>query len=1061
MTEFKLTKKDLRFIEEEIAAKGFYPYEIGHYKVDSKVKIYKPQKLYKRSCNLDVYRSNLDEKGLKNFGVGGKTPKSKNQETLEYQRNKIGVKDPYGNPKGGFDPLSSSTAGATILGTAGTDSFSQLPSLKAIRSEKESLVVAFDSEWIDCEPRYILSWQFAVVWEDILYEYIFLNYQNRLLKIEDCLQLILRDLGYKAFDSSKYQEQRACIGFSDSGSPLWKTFSNQKELTASSKDVHPLFEDPTTGKFVPVSYTIEEGHNLGLINKFQKGFEEIFDPETGKFVPDYTKPLREWRWSYPDPQYPTYYDITLLCHFGRVDISTLENSQSLLKVCSEVQGGLVSLDFPKKIYAKSRAKGLCSDKYIYPIRLTFRDTMCQTPSSGKSLAVLGDTVGIPKLKDDLIDKNHMDKTLLNHPDLFFEYSSRDSVVTLLYAASLYGYNRQIAVTLTSVTAKVMRDSMMTYLGCKSTEEFDRVYRGLTKVTKGKVKSSTSPAFLVATAKEAITPGIEQAQLFASHSYHGGYNACFKIGWIDRYSWDYDLQNAYPTAMVMVPDIDWDNPVKFKVERQELDLSYWSSPTGGFNPMVPFFGFINFEFPEDCKFPCIPVNVEGRLVFPRTSEGLAGVYVSGPEVYLALKMGAKVFCETGLFLKPRLLEDGSESRSLANAVKQLVSDRALAKKLFGKKSLEQEILKVMVNSGYGKNAQNVVDKRSWDAYSQQMQEIGCSMITNPISASLITSFVRAELLATLHEIDKLGFESFSVTTDGFISTIPEEKLVSLDMMGLKPLVEKSRLFLTDGEDPSIWEAKHEQDSFLNLTTRGNISLNIGNPSKGLKAGVCAHNSVKTPYESDSFEDRLWMIDKCLTREGPVRYTKPSFVGFKELVLGETFKVVDVERGVHQDFDLKRKPVRESFETIEPLIEGRKYVTENFDTIPYETVEEFKFYKSRGELCEALRTKEHWDKFWLRIDYPGKPIRAKDGIEWTKLKSCVMGHLAGLWSIPNLDDNSLTVAEKIYWLNSLDLSKKQFKKSDWKNCRRPERQVNMLAREDIQDFLDIMGAVDFEI
>lgn len=1060
MTEFVISKEKLAYIEDKIAAKGFYPYEVGYYKKGSDIEVYEPQKLYKRSCSLDVYKSNLDEKGLNYFGAKGKTPKSQNQETLEFQSYKMGVKDSSGKPKGGFDPLSS-TAGTTEEESGSVDSFSQLPSLQAIRSDKESLVVAFDSEWIDCEPRFILSWQFAVVWEDVLYEYIFLNTNDKLLKIEDCLQLILRDLDFQAFDGRKHQEQRACVGFSESGAPLWKTFSHYKELFYAYKEIHPLFKSPETGKFYPVSYTVEKGDDAGLIDRFQPGFEKKFDPETGSFVPDYSKPLREWRWSFPDPQYPTYYDVTLLCHFGRVDISTLENSTSLLKTCSEVQGGLVSLEFPKKIYAKSRSRGLCSDRYIFPVRLTFRDTMCQTPSSGKSLAVLGDTVGIPKLKDDLIDKNRMDKTLLEHPDLYFEYASRDAVVTLLYAASLYGHNRQIAVTLTSVTAKVMRFSMMSYLGCKSTEEFDRVYRGLVKVTKGKVKSSTSPAFLVATAKEAITPSIEQAQLFASHSYHGGYNGCMKVGWIDRYSWDYDLKNAYPSAMTLVPDIGWDNPLKFKVERQELDLSYWNSPSGGFNPMTPFFGFISFEFPKDCKFPCIPVNVEGRLIFPRTSEGLAGVYTSGPEVFLALKMGAKVFCETGLFLKPRLLEDGSESRSLASAVKQLVSDRSLAKELFGKKSLEQEILKVMVNSGYGKNAQNVIDKRSWDAYSEQMQEIGCSMITNPVSASLITSFVRAELLATLYQIDKLGYESFSVTTDGFISTIPEEKLVSLDMMGLKPLVEKSRLFLTDGADPSIWEAKHEQPNFLNLTTRGNISLNTGNSSKGLKAGVCAHNSVKTPYKSDSFEDRLWMTDQCLTREGSVFYTKPSFVGFKELVLGETFRVVDVERGVHQDFDLKRKPVRDSFKTVKPIIEGKTYITENFDTIPYESVAEFSFFKSRGELCEVLRTKKHWEKFWLKVDFPGKVIKSKDGVEWTKLMSCVMGHRAGLWTIPTLADDSLTVAEKIDWLNSLNLSKKKFKKSNWKNSRRPERQVNMLGKDDIQDFLDIMGAENFEI
>lgn len=60
------------------------------------------------------------------------------------------------------------------------------------------------------------------------------------------------------------------------------------------------------------------------------------------------------------------------------------------------------------------------------------------------------------------------------------------------------------------------------------------------------------------------------------------------------------------------------------------------------------------------------------------------------------------------------------------------------------------------------------------------------------------------------------------------------------------MEKARLYLTDGTDSEIWEAKHKQNDLVNFTTRGNISLYCSqNPyisgNKNYK-GICAHNRL---------------------------------------------------------------------------------------------------------------------------------------------------------------------------------------------------------------------------
>lgn len=56
------------------------------------------------------------------------------------------------------------------------------------------------------------------------------------------------------------------------------------------------------------------------------------------------------------------------------------------------------------------------------------------------------------------------------------------------------------------------------------------------------------------------------------------------------------------------------------------------------------------------------------------------------------------------------------------------------------------------------------------------------------------------------------------------------------------------------------------------------------------------------------------------------------------------------------------------------------------------------------------------------------------------SVIMGYRSGKWPIPALDD--LSVADKCKWINKHNNRKKVFKQTDWKNARRPERQVNML-------------------
>ena len=910
-------------------------------------------------------------------------------------------------------------------------------SIQSARSNEDALVIAYDSEWyyeetsVDIEEmvegskRQLLSWQFACICKEELHEFVFIRKQEKyMLSLELALGRILDSLKLPNVDI--------------------RSIRRYSSLTA---------KDSVTGKYRETVFHTTKEALQNSITSFSDG----------------KKVHSRLNWcevsSIP---------IILLCHVGKVDVSAFHQQgvyhRDVLKYCAEVQGGLVSLkpiyiqpDSVNPVYAKNRTI------VKYPVRLQIADTMCHAPSDKKKLEDLGKVIGWEKVELAEDVKNHMDRLLQRDPCKYFEYASNDSIVTLFYCASLYGYNKKIPVTLTSASANVIRSMMMKYLNCTTTEEFDHKYRGLQKVKHANIVHPNKAQFVENSSLEPISDKARIIQIAASLAFRGGYNSSSEIGYFPVVTVDYDLKNAYPTAMCLISDVNWENPIQRVISERYMSLDDFAVPmVGGYAPLSLMVGYIRFRFPEKVRYPCIPVDVDGIPIYPRTSDGVDGVYACGPEIYLALRLGAEIYCERGYFLNSiKNVDTGYYSFSLCFAVKQLVYDREQAKRECGKGSLEEEALKMMVNAGYGKNAQNVIQKQTWSAYKDCMEDIGCSAITNPVSACMITSIVRAELLAAQNQCHELGYVTYSVTTDGFISNIPEEELKSLDLYGIRRFMEESRLFLTDGESSELWEVKHAQDDLLNFTTRGNISLywkaskeqlELGitedNPFilNGIKYnGVCAHNGAKSGYVPDSYEDRLWLRKSVASRIGRIQYTKKEWTGFKDLVKGEEFKVHISRPRLSMDYDMKRKPVKNSFEAKKLIIDGESYEIATFTTVPFENVEEFRKYRQVKENTKCLRTMDDWEMFWFKLEVKdsGSTVKVRDK-DWSILFSCVIGHRAGLWTIPMLD--ALKGESRWAWLNSHNTSSKKFTSTDWKNAGRSSRQSNMLQREMLVEKLD---------
>ena len=922
--------------------------------------------------------------------------------------------------------------------------FHEIDSLVSLQSTIPSLVISMDTEFETClddMTRIPVSFQFSVIDGTSLTEVIFLVCHPKVsLELNFCLGWLLDYLAiYEGVKSSDIFHYQSCCGF-DNGKPILQQFDYSDFDKACNNAKYKYSREK--GKFIP---DLIPKRSFPYSQKDWSCTHRLVDVSNVYFIP-----------------------VTIVGHFGRIDISGFCDYEYHMRRCADVQGGTITMKsyriFPechqKASYGNERERHHC-----YPVLLQFADTMCHAPAGMKKLENLGDVVGVPKVDLDALypEKNyisHIHDLLMDDPVTFLEYAGTDAVVTLLYASALYGYNKKLPATITSATAKCLQTKMMEFFNLRTVDEFNKVYRGLHTVNRGLVEVEHGK-LVNEYSMESISSDADIVQTFSKNAYHGGYNGSSIIGSYTGFAtYDYDICSAYSSVMAMIPDIDWENPIAKELTNTPLSLEYWKNEDERLDLKKVGFFEVDFEFPEDVEYPCFCCMDNNVPVYPRKSSAVSGsVYVSAQDIYLALQLGAKVYCKRGYFCNVLKTQSGDVSHSLRSGVVKLINDRARAKSNYGKKSLEELILKTMVNSFYGKIAQNVIDKRTWNAHFNKMESIGISSVTNPVSACMITSYIRCILIATHNQLSRLGYHCYSVTTDGFISDVSQNVLDSLDLFGFRDFLLSARAIIGDSGATSCFEIKHHQTELLNFTTRGNVSLS--------EEGVCAHNSYCTDFEKDSAEDRKSLITTVLSRTERCAYTKESAPQFKAILNHHIVPIFTEEtKHISMDFDMKRKPVRESMHNVTCQVDDETYEICNFTTKPFETVEEFRMYRKNAEACRAngcLRTMEHWDVFYARLISDSsenhvqrhfKRSAKTSDIPWKILTSVIMGYRLGLWSIPYLDTEELSLEEKLAWINSFNETGKEFTINHWKNCRRKDRESQMLHQEMLNELLQKM-------
>lgn len=741
----------------------------------------------------------------------------------------------------------------------------------------------------------------------------------------------------------------------------------------------------------------------------------------------------------------------------------------ILRRVTSASCGLVSLK-PVRMMPRSGGRGQ-GERWL-PLSITVRDCMCQSAPGRKKLAHLGDACGVAKL-DVGEAKEDMSRFRREHLLDFVEYGSNDAVIVVEYLTALWGLHAVPPVTLSGGGANALRDGIKRYwdIDSQTNAEFMARFQGLVRIDEGMEVADDGLSYYSVRSLTPVDGDANQAHSAFKQAFHGGWNSCLRIGYFPTPTYDHDIQSAYPTAMTSVVDVDFEQGcIEEVLKDREITLADFS-----LGVVTPLVAFVSWEFPEGVE-PCLPVRVGQSIIYPRTSDGVGaslgegmadarfagvdGAWCCGPEIALAIALGARVRVQIGYRLRV-LQHEGAPSRSMRAAVRQMVEDRATAKRIWGKGSLVEQMIKVATNSGYGKLAQDVAERSGWNAWAEQMEAIGGSSVTSPYHAAMITSLVRSLLLGMANQVDLI-----SVTTDGFITDQPDVE--SFDCFGQADVFRAARQALVD--DPQVWEVKHQQDDLVNLTTRGNVSLQPG--------GVIARAGLKTPSHirqasHDDPEDkwlpelreRAWFRQTAIGREGKVSNSYRSFPSFRELSRVEyrmDFRPLHRSPQVSLDFDMKRRPLLDTM--CVDLVDG--YEVAGFDTAPWDTVLDYIRARDVARHIAAqrpgtagddrptgcLRTRDEWLPWQRRYESSvGRRIRTAGAALLTEI---VAAHKEGLVNVP-VWAAPVPVDQKVAWLSSLGYG--EFSRAQWDHMSKRARRARVLADLDLEALAKVVDAL----
>jgi hypothetical protein len=584
---------------------------------------------------------------------------------------------------------------------------------------------------------------------------------------------------------------------------------------------------------------------------------------------------------------------------------------------------------------------------------------------GTTLDRIGEWLDLPKLElRDGYAKDRMDLLLQGDKPAFEGYAMRDAEITVRFLQHLEVFSAtEVDCNVLPATVSSLAVSLLKKEIKSANHSFDDSW-GLIKTkteawnkNKGKVCSRT---------ETVPCPARQIADPFVIMTYHGGRNECFYVGPTDIGDWfDYDLAGAYTTGLVDLRQIDYDG------------MRHTTDPQD-FVGHVLGFAMVDFEFPPNCRFPSLPVEMGIKgLYFPLTGTS----YCTAPEIEVALHQGCKIKIQYGVVF-PWIDGDQRVFEPFVTKIRELRARFKRDRVDPNVATLAEEYAKLAGNSAYGKLAQGLKEKSVFDTRGMQSVKLPESAITNAIMASHVTGLVRAVMAEQLDGIP-VDFTAVSVTTDGFLTNAPFDKLRHDGSMARRFQALCERV----APGTAMLECKHQVHQLIAAKTRGQMTAIRRLDADGTPMpAVTAKAGVSPPLPKAEHND--YLVELYLNRyPGQMTTTRP-FTSLREQWVHE-LDVVKTERTslLSLEFDFKRMPINPRMVGVL----GLEHLA--FDTAPWAQPEigaRARAYFDGWRRQNCLKTLVDWDAWQAHYEFSaarGKRTRAggantKRGINMTK-------------------------------------------------------------------------------
>jgi hypothetical protein len=362
--------------------------------------------------------------------------------------------------------------------------------------------------------------------------------------------------------------------------------------------------------------------------------------------------------------------IYLIAHFAQSEISKITDflEEWKLRVYNKAMsaeasiGALEDLEYESELHQRGWTK---RGKY----GLKILDLYGYFP---RGLDKVGELVNLPKVD---LDASKIHLILKQNPELFEQYAKRDSEICAKAFVELrelflgeFGIDILKYPTTASLAGAIFRSRFL--------KEPNMPYRIEYRISK---RQKPSGEWTEKVSPVHVYNGGLDIRNMALRSYWGGRAECYARGFLQVDFEYYDIISIYPSASMLLPlpnkSTRW-----LRIESLKEAL------------LLEGFCRVRFEFPSDCKYPCLPVMPvkPEKLFFPLKGES----YCTLSELRTALKFGAEIQEIEGYGFKPT---ESERNHPVAEFMRFFLK----LKESEPEGSLKREMWKLIMNSLIGK------------------------------------------------------------------------------------------------------------------------------------------------------------------------------------------------------------------------------------------------------------------------------------------------------------------------------------------------------------------------